>query len=185
MKKVDYIKNQDMQNKLKVLMIFLFLTLMACRKDQVDDVKVKYGLNFNNKRKEIGLAELPSNWVCFPPTPSGRYVWMGLTDHLGIPKGGLYNAKVLLIKNDTLVSETDEFVNSNYFNTPYGISVEYLLFIYSFTNYDDFTIGWDYYYGGDLEKGMRGYVTKVEADSILKSWEQQRIPFLDTAINYK
>lgn len=71
----------------------------------------KYGVGFNKERKAIGLATLKSDWICFPQTESGRYIWIDPTiDILSVPIKGSYKSKITFLLGDSLISESDIYI---------------------------------------------------------------------------
>jgi hypothetical protein len=169
MRKMDFIKKILLQKEGKItLLILLIFFQISCNNK---GVKFLYGLDFNEKRKEVGLNPLAENWICHPPTKSGRIWWTSPTNTNQAIGVAAFSEKVSLLKNDTIICETDVYISSEKYETSYGIENVSLLYTYHFVKDSDFDIGWTYFFRSYLGKyNLNGYITKIQADSILDSW---------------
>lgn len=150
--------------KLYLVLLLIILCTTSCKRSSNN---IKYGLKFNKERIDIGLALLSSDWIvsCL----NENQIWWDnpviYNDSIA-----LYISKVIQLKNDTIISETDIFINKNSLEVHGIIIKEKLYYTYYFIPYEEFTKGWTYLVEQNPENGKRGYISKHEADSILLSW---------------
>lgn len=170
MRRMDFIKKILLRKKGKItLVISLIFFQVSCNDNK--GVRYLYGLDFNEKRKEVGLNPLADNWICYPPTESGRIWWTSPTSTNQTIGGAAFSEKVSLLRNDTIICETDVYVSCEKYETSYGIENVSLLCTYHFVKDSDFDIGWTYFFRNYPGKyNLNGYITKIQADSILSSW---------------
>lgn len=114
MKKEEYMRGHHLPRRRGKLIIiffcFVFLFCFCRNEDKCSNMK-KYGVGFNKERKAIGLATLKSDWICFPQTESGRYIWIDPTiDILSVPIKGSYKSKITFLLGDSLISESDIYI---------------------------------------------------------------------------
>ena len=157
-----------------VLCFVIVLILSSCKKEQFKESL--YGTDFNIYRKEIGLIPLDPQWQSLPQKNDMIWWHPANIDSLKKTSKAFYGAKMMKVKNDTLMYEVDVFVIYNP-NDPVPIFM--LSYMYVFFEYELRSVGWEYFidtrlgsqdeYGSHIYKGRT--MSKNEADSILSLWE--------------
>jgi hypothetical protein len=149
----------------------------------------KYGIEFNEERKRVGLPILDSNWRHLSGKmvdETGRRVfyttWVNPARRE--TNKSYHFARSIRYNNDTIFSESNQYTGSRRFATLDGTSTETLFITYFFVD-----SRWRYSFLGEKIPDLENYsssdgriyssskifvLTKEEADSVLKHWNIDR-----------
>jgi hypothetical protein len=149
-----------MNFKILIGLLFLNVLLSACH--DMNAVE-KFGLDFNIKRKQIGLPLLDSSWKV---VKNSENIIMWLTPQ---KKDSLvYLSKLIQLENGVISREENRIIGRQKYNTVDGNFFEDL-YISCYLN-DSLSIkSWNCEYNGlNYEFGKK--ISKQEADSIMQKW---------------
>ena len=170
-----------------VLPVLLFASCMNVHND-------KFGASLNKNRKELGIPVINDGWerdaVFYFPAPENRTLWF--TDErpsdLSLP---YHSYKTIYYKGDTLIAETDTYLNmnnkwfglnddtlKNTFSKYHAIMVTYVYLRVNAVekNFADYTLGFTYEIQG--EKNGYSDIQKLnlqQAEAILAGWNLKRL----------
>jgi len=165
-------------NIIKTAVVLLLTTLLGSCFNVVNKQPLpKYGMEFNEERKKIGLPVLQGNWNYIWADGYKEFgnVWVNpiCDTDISIP---YYFKKSTGYNNDTIISESDCYVGTRKFETIDGTFEEMLYITYYFADKQ-----WKYVFRGEYKSDEFKYshlsnfdLTKSQADSILKSWNIDR-----------
>jgi hypothetical protein len=144
------------------------LMIMSCHKH--DHLIKRIGLDFNYKRKLLGLPLLPKNWKLVSRM-EGSFTWMPLhyDDSLA------FYSKVVTVKNKTIYSEGNSFFGRKKYQTVDGTFFEELSYSCYFDQNGNI-LKWQCEYRGSKQKfdnldvPFNDNITKNQADSIIANW---------------
>ena len=170
MKKEDFAKHNHLKRDSVFILFIISLLFVSCElKNCKEDIK--FGIGFNNKRKEVGLISLSDNWIKKKNNNLDQiWYYNPDIDSSNIGNEAFHYAKVLTIRNDSIILESDQFIGKESYMSSYGKVQEYLIYTYNFNPENEHIKDWTYLIVRDSKKGKRGYISKNEADSILSSW---------------
>ena len=145
---------------LKTLLILL--SLASCG---VNDATIrKFGIGFNDKRKDLGLPILDSNWRLVKNS-DGVLLWFPETEK----DSQAYVSKLIRCNRDKILSEENKFLGKEKYTTVDGTFREMLYLSCSFDVNEDVS-NWDCEYQGPKEVFGKS-ISKEEVDSILEKWK--------------
>lgn len=155
-----------------VVLIYVIVLFSGCAKHGD-----KYGIEFNETRKQIGLSPLPENWksreIFGVPNPTKE--WSNPQKD-SIPS---YSKKVISYNKDTILEEVNNYIGPNNIKTIDGGFKDLLSIRYSFV---DKKKPWKFtLLTSDNSLNDLGYesvclieITKQQADSVLISWDLRK-----------
>jgi hypothetical protein len=121
------------------------------------------GLNFNAKRKEIGLPLLNSNWKL---TNHNQELLQWIASTYSQPSS--YFSKLVKLEDGKVIREENQFIGKQKYKTIDGSFDEELFISCRFDEKENF-LEWDCKYRGPgFESGKP--VSKKEADSLVHKW---------------
>ena len=123
----------------------------------------KFGVGFNDKRKNLSLPVLDSNWRLVKNS-DGVLLWFPETEKDSLA----YVSKLIRCNRDKILSEENKFFGKEKYATVDGIFREVLYISCSFSDTEKI-LSWNREYRGPNEVFGKS-ITKKEADSILKKW---------------
>ena len=131
-----------MRKQVWLLVVLLTVGLSACK-----DPQPKYGRDFNQERKKIGLPIIPDNWELMRATTD--YSKWGDPEHREKLKArvSFHRSKVVIDRNGILTHEQDEYYGKqDYTNFEGTVAREELLITYYYrVDEGDYMkrLGWD------------------------------------------
>jgi hypothetical protein len=147
---------------------FAAVALISCHHNSA--LVKKAGIDFNSKRKTLGLPLLPKNWTLVK-NRGGYFEWMPLHN----PDSLVFSSKQVRVKNDKLYSEGNVFFGGKKYHTIDGDFFEELSISCDFDK-DGNVSKWncsyrtsEYKFNG-LDIPFDKPVTKHQADSIISNW---------------
>jgi len=174
----------------EIVFLFCFISCNENNKSyniRNTSIQSQYGVKFNPIRQIVGLEKLNKNWKAYiyptkEITGTSKIDWSFNIDNFPVKlKKACYFGKTTDINFNLLISESDLYTSSNYYNC-YGLKnkkttcFEVLFYTYYFLPIEHHAIGWSYFLETNYESNIQGHKTKQEADSILNSWGLTRIP---------
>ena len=159
-------------------LVFSFFLLSGCgfRDKELDG---KYGLKFNEIRKENHIPLLPSEWLCsaYFPFRQRSIGWFPKT----LQKKGHVNKSVYVDKKRKIASETDEYISDitiKSHDPDCGTDVEHLFIRYFFDDTEKHVIKTEVFLTAEKECGK---TSLKNAKKYFDKWEIN-VPELDYLI---
>ena len=159
-----------------LLIVLLVVGLSVCKRPEP-----KYGKEYNEERKKVGLPIIPDNWE-LSSVLTGESVWANPErvekKNKNIP---VHWRKRLNYRTGTLISETDTYYGKEDFPDQDGTSREHLYITYNY-QVDDY----DYKKRADWSASLYNRETVAsgdfdisleEAEKILKDWGIERLSY--------
>jgi hypothetical protein len=152
-----------------IIIALIVITLSSCE----DADSIKYGHKFDTTRAILGLPKLPKNWRIGNQGKANNgchfVSWTNPNDTVTPP---YFYSKTVLLNNDTIIYEENQYIGPDKYTTVDGTFDEELFITYYFDNY----IQYDTFYKKTWKYSLRNEdallknIDKKVADSILYAW---------------